>query len=83
MKEGRKRKMAKYATLKEDIYTWNRNTGKWDVIPKGTKGRIIDYMLVPLSITYKLIFYEGTDHSVIEEANIKYLEHDKNGRLLN
>ena len=64
--------MARYATLKDDIYTWNGN-----MIPKGTKGRIIDFMFAPLSITYRLIFYEGTGHSVIEYVNQKYLECDK------
>ena len=64
----------RYAVLKNDIHTWNRKNHVWDTIPKGTGGRIIDQMLVPLSITYKIIFYEGLENSAMEYVNIKDLE---------
>lgn len=66
--------MAKYAILQKEIHTWNDKKHSWDVIPAGTIGRIIDYMLVPLSITYRLIFYEGKENSAIEYVNIKNLK---------
>lgn len=68
----------KYGILKTDIHTWDVKSKRWITIPKGTKGIIRSSFLVPLSMTFELLFEfslnNGDKYRAIECANKSILK---------